>query len=158
MPYGIPWHLDQDLTSFECFSCRSLLFRYSDFCPMCGAKHPSERRGYALTGRMHKRLTDVGDIQAEFDRWRGCAVRLGSYCVSHSELEFRMRLPDASNLMILCAATERIVTQTEEWQAALSVSQLPTKRGTLTVLLDESAGLRVECHLLVVYCNVPPGL
>lgn len=148
MPYGTP---------FEAIICECGLeqLRPSRFCPNCGTT-----RGLSEFSNRHIRqaISDLDSIKRILKDEEGRDVRLWDYSISHSELQLRFAhhatgIEDDPryNTVLMCADTKRIVCGTKTWSSKLFVEAFESMYGIRYLLTDTTAGVEIDCGLLVLY-------
>lgn len=172
MPYGMPW---TSTVGYRCVSCRQVYDaeRYMPYCGWCGAKQPEEKLAYGLGlsvpgATLGKESTrDLNKINNFLKEHLGKPIRLWQYCVSHCELELRLRhsgTPGNSeepwrNTLLYCAATRKIQVPTSQWKSAMVVEACDDAEfDKLYTLVDVASNVRIECGMLAVYFDVDPGI
>lgn len=170
MPYGIPW---TSAVGYRCVECNSVHTQthYMPYCGLCGAKQPDEEElkelGLELLGpTAGKRSTrDIDEIRAFLTQHHGKPIRIWNYCVSHCELELRLRHSGEPckndepwlNTVIYCGGTRLIRLPTSAWESAVEIGVEAGKYGDVFVLTDSASSVRVECDVMRLYFDVEPG-
>ena len=170
MPYGIPW---TSVIGYRCVKCGDVHTdaQYRPYCGLCGAEQPDESRaqatGLAIPGPTSgkKSTRELDEIARFITEHHGKAIRLWNYCVSHCELELRLRHSGAPceskepwlNTVIYCAATKYIQVPTSAWDSAMVIETKDTKYGIQYILVDVPSNVRIECSMLTLYFDVEPG-
>jgi hypothetical protein len=112
-----------------------------------------------------KRSTrEIEEIRAFITKHHGKPIRVWNYCVSHCELELRLRHSGEPckndgpwlNTVIYCAGTRSIQLPTFGWDSSVEIGIEAEKYGYFFVLTDRMANVRVECDLISVYFDVEP--
>jgi hypothetical protein len=157
MPWGFPWSLtdprrrDDEAWSFRCFACHAELFRYTPHCPGGGAEHPEERRAFGSSGRRYRRVWRPEEVRRELARCRGWTAEVGTFSISHAELEVRAWSEGGEWFLICGAATQRIEVTPGRWRCAFELTASEDEQGRLYTLTDRAVSLRVVCRMLSVY-------
>ena len=164
MPYGIPW---TSVVSYKCVKCHKVhdSLQYRPYCCLCGAEQPDETRaqemGLAVSGSTlgKKGTRDIDEMAAFITKNHGKPIKLWDYCVSHKELELRLRHSEEPwlNTVIYCAGTEHIRLPTSAWNCSMTVKRTEGEDGPLFVLSDLAADVHVECRGLTLYFDVERG-
>ena len=151
----VPWGTG----AYICSGCGEASFRLFAYCPKCGTENDVRKELQAEAERPD--ITQPEEVRAALGRMRGLKVRLWDYCVSHMVLQIRVAHPPAdasgnhANALIACGGTFHIAAPTLGWVADFSLEVSEGKYGEYFVLLDETAGVRIECKNLFLYENLP---
>ena len=170
MPYGIPW---SSVIGYRCLKCNEVhaTAQYMPYCGLCGAEQPDETRaqtmGLAILGPTYGKEStrDIDEITSFITQHHGKPIRVWNYCVSHCELELRLRHSGAPcenkepwlNTVIYCTGTDLIRLPTSAWDSSMTVETIDGKYGPVYVLCDLPTDVRVECRGIRLYFDVEPG-
>ena len=144
---------------------------YRKYCCLCGAKQPEEDRlkelGLAVLGPTagKESTRDVNQIREFVQEHHGKPVRVWNYCVSHCELELRLRHSGEPckrdepwlNTVIYCGATKLIQLPTSGWDSSIQIDVVADEYGDVIELTDEPANVRIRCGMMRLYFDVEPG-